>query len=83
MAMNHECQIKQWLAGDEGRMQALRLAQQCGLPDWCLAAGFVRNLVRMLFLTTPSPLTQNDLNRKILIAEFRKKGGCYDGQSWL
>ena len=45
MTMNHECQIKQWLAGDEGRMQALRLAQQCGLPDWCLAAGFVRNLV--------------------------------------
>ncbi len=38
-------QIKRWLSEDPMRMQALLLASGLGLPDWCLAAGFVRNLV--------------------------------------
>lgn len=61
--MNHECQIKQWLADDEGRMQALRLAQQCRLPDWCLAAGFVRNLVwdRLHGKVSATPFNDIDL----------------------
>lgn len=45
LAINRESQIKQWISEDENRMQALRSARQCHLPDWCLAAGFVRNLV--------------------------------------
>lgn len=38
-------QIKDWISQDVMRMQALNAAQQLGLNDWCLAAGFVRNLV--------------------------------------
>lgn len=45
MTMTHESQIKQWISEDEHRMEALRFARQCHLSDWCLAAGFVRNLV--------------------------------------
>ncbi|MEL4279467.1 MULTISPECIES: nucleotidyltransferase family protein [Shewanella] len=41
--------LRTWLSQDRGRMRALELAQQCAqvhsLPQWCLAAGFVRNLV--------------------------------------
>ena len=43
--MEHEIKIKQWLGEDTLRMQALGIAAACNLPDWCLAAGFVRNLV--------------------------------------
>lgn len=45
MTMTHESQIKQWISEDEHRMEALQFARQCHLSDWCLAAGFVRNLV--------------------------------------
>lgn len=38
-------QIIQWIEQDEMRMLALRSAKQLALNDWCLAAGFVRNLV--------------------------------------
>ncbi len=34
-----------WIEEDPMRMLALRTAQQLALNDWCLAAGFVRNLV--------------------------------------
>ncbi|MEJ6519171.1 nucleotidyltransferase family protein [Shewanella bicestrii] len=41
--------LRTWLSQDKHRMRALELAQQCAqvhrLPQWCLAAGFVRNLV--------------------------------------
>ncbi|MEL4246859.1 nucleotidyltransferase family protein [Shewanella xiamenensis] len=41
--------LSTWLSQDKHRMRALELAQQCAqvhsLPQWCLAAGFVRNLV--------------------------------------
>ncbi|MCH1928903.1 nucleotidyltransferase family protein [Shewanella sp. A25] len=38
-----------WITQDRARMQALEWAYQCvklySMPQWCLAAGFVRNLV--------------------------------------
>ena len=37
--------VKDWLIQDEGRSTAIALAADLGLKDWCLAAGFVRNLV--------------------------------------
>ncbi|MFV0594158.1 nucleotidyltransferase family protein [Shewanella sp.] len=41
--------LRTWLSQDKLRMRALELAQQCAqvyaIPQWCLAAGFVRNLV--------------------------------------
>jgi len=43
--MNQQQQIIEWLQQDEVRMQALRCARRLGLKQWCLAAGFVRNLV--------------------------------------
>lgn len=45
------------------RMRALRLARALDLPDWCLAAGFVRNLVwdRLHGHTKPTPLDDIDL----------------------
>ena len=38
-------QIGEWVRADVWRMEALRQARSLCLPDWCLAAGFVRNLV--------------------------------------
>lgn len=42
-------QIIQWILQDQKRMDMLLLAARCceryDLTDWCLAAGFVRNLV--------------------------------------
>lgn len=43
--MNYETQIKNWMASDLERMEALAIAATLELPDWCLAAGFVRNMV--------------------------------------
>jgi hypothetical protein len=43
--MNYESQIKEWLLGDEERVRALEVAASLDLKDWCLAAGFVRNLI--------------------------------------
>lgn len=37
--------IREWITGDPMRMRALRLARELDLPDWYIAAGFVRNLV--------------------------------------
>lgn len=34
-----------WIHSDKYRMGALKAARNLNLPDWCLAAGFVRNLV--------------------------------------
>lgn len=42
-------QLLEWIAQDCERVRALELALQCArihsMPQWCLAAGFVRNLV--------------------------------------
>lgn len=61
--MNPELRIKHWLADDEKRMQALWLAASCQLPDWCLAAGFVRNLAwdQLHGYAKPTPLHDLDL----------------------
>tara|TARA_R100001039_G_scaffold14252_1_gene8039 strand:+ start:2169 stop:2738 length:570 start_codon:yes stop_codon:yes gene_type:complete len=42
--MDNSAQIKKWISEDAMRMQALVIASSLGLSDWCLAAGFVRNL---------------------------------------
>ncbi|WP_280569620.1 nucleotidyltransferase family protein [Chromohalobacter sp. 296-RDG] len=42
--MTYESQIKGWLVRDPMRMEALAIASEQKLPEWCIAAGFVRNL---------------------------------------
>lgn len=42
---SHTKTITLWIALDAWRTEALAIAADMGLPDWCLAAGFVRNLV--------------------------------------
>ncbi|WP_084091538.1 nucleotidyltransferase family protein [Andreprevotia lacus] len=37
-------QLASWLRSDTHRWAALQHAAALGLPDWCIAAGFVRNL---------------------------------------
>jgi hypothetical protein len=61
--VNAELTIKQWLANDQKRMQALNIAASCNLPDWWLAAGFVRNLVwdQLHGYAQPTPLNDLDL----------------------
>lgn len=43
--MDQQRQIIEWLHQDSQRMAALRTVRRLGLNDWCLGAGFVRNLV--------------------------------------
>jgi hypothetical protein len=43
--MTYELKVKQWLKEDNDRMDALVAAAELKLTDWCLSAGFVRNLV--------------------------------------
>ena len=43
--MGNSALIKKWISEDPLRMQALSIASALGVSDWCLAAGFVRNLV--------------------------------------
>lgn len=61
--MNQQQQIIQWLYADSYRMQALSIAQELGLNQWCLAAGFVRNLVwdQLHRHLSPTPLNDIDL----------------------
>ncbi|NHQ85027.1 nucleotidyltransferase family protein [Iodobacter sp. HSC-16F04] len=61
--MHFHQQLTLWLKADPLRCQALRQAAALGLPDWCIAAGFVRNLVwdRLHGFTRPTPLTDIDL----------------------
>lgn len=60
--MNAELILKQWLANDHKRMQALNIAASCNLPDWWLAAGFVRNLVWDQLHGYAQPTALNDLD---------------------
>lgn len=55
--------IISWIEQDPMRMLALRTAQELGLNDWCLAAGFVRNLVwdRLHDLAETTPLNDIDV----------------------
>jgi uncharacterized protein len=59
----HEELIRAWMAQDPMRMRALHLARELDLPDWCLAAGFVRNLVwdKLHGFEIPTPLDDIDL----------------------
>lgn len=59
----HEELICEWLTQDPMRMRALHLARELRLPDWCIAAGFVRNLVwdRLHGFDIPTPLDDIDL----------------------
>lgn len=43
--MDYEKQIIKWIEEDPMRMAALEVAASLQLNDWCLAAGFVRNMV--------------------------------------
>ncbi|STQ89142.1 nucleotidyltransferase family protein [Iodobacter fluviatilis] len=56
-------QLTLWLKADPVRCQALRQAADLELPDWCIAAGFVRNLVwdRLHDYAEPTPLADIDL----------------------
>lgn len=60
--MNADLTLKQWLANDQKRMQALNIAASYNLPDWCLAAGFVRNLVWDQLHGYPRSTPLNDLD---------------------
>jgi len=42
--MDFEATLRQWITEDQERMAMLEMAAEQGLSDWCLAAGFVRNL---------------------------------------
>ncbi len=55
--------IIDWVQADPYRMQALDQAAALGLNDWCLAAGFLRNLVwdRLHDYPVPTPLNDLDL----------------------
>lgn len=43
--MDFEARIKDWIRNDPERMGALETASDLELKDWCIAAGFVRNMV--------------------------------------
>lgn len=56
-------QIIKWIKQDPLRCEALEAASRLCLPDWCLAAGFVRNLVwdKMHGFGDLTPLNDIDL----------------------
>ncbi len=43
--MNYKQRIVELVKSDECRMRALRAVETLDLPDWLIAAGFVRNLI--------------------------------------
>lgn len=61
--MNLELQITNWLKEDDVRMKALHIAEQMRLNDWCIGAGFIRNLVwdKLHNYSYPTPLNDIDL----------------------
>ncbi|CAI0923469.1 nucleotidyltransferase family protein [Serratia liquefaciens] len=61
--MSLQQKIIQWLQQDNERMMALRTARRLGLNDWCLGAGFVRNLVwdQRHGYAMPTPLNDIDV----------------------
>lgn len=67
LVASYHWQIVQWLLGDQKRMDILFVAAdyclQKEIPDWCLAAGFVRNLVwdELHHFKTPTALNDVDL----------------------
>ena len=61
--MDREQQIISWLEQDDMRMEALRIAGSLQLNDWCIAAGFVRNMIwdKLHHYSFPTPLNDLDL----------------------
>lgn len=61
--MEPERAITEWLRSDPARMAVLRLASTLNLDGWCIAAGFVRNLVwdKLHGKCQPTPLNDIDL----------------------
>ena len=61
--MTRQQKIIHWLQQDSERMTILRTARRLGLNDWCLGAGFVRNLVwdRLHDYAIPTPLNDIDV----------------------
>jgi hypothetical protein len=62
--MNFENLIKDWIKKDLERMGALQTASTLQLNDWCIAAGFVRNMV------------WDKLHKK----ESKRNNGCHNGK---
>lgn len=60
--MDHEALIKQWVMSDPARVEALTIAAAQKLPGWCLAAGFVRNLVWDKLHNFSSSTALNDID---------------------
>ncbi|WP_339898392.1 nucleotidyltransferase family protein [uncultured Gilvimarinus sp.] len=60
--LEYEQRLKGWLWDDAYRMALLTAAAELALPDWCLAAGFVRNLVwdKLHHYTQATPLNDID-----------------------
>ncbi|GHB32184.1 nucleotidyltransferase family protein [Salinicola rhizosphaerae] len=58
-----EARLLGWVREDAERMTRLRQARELALPQWALAAGFVRNLVwdRLHAHDVPTPLNDIDL----------------------
>ncbi|WP_119394788.1 nucleotidyltransferase family protein [Salinibius halmophilus] len=54
-------QIVDWIKADPQRMLALEQAATLNLPDWCIAAGFVRNLVWDKLYGVSTPLNDIDV----------------------
>ena len=61
--LNAKEHIIHWLKEEPYHWQALQVASKLNLKDWCLAAGFVRNLVwdKLHNYTSISPLNDIDL----------------------
>ncbi|AEF54392.1 nucleotidyltransferase family protein [Marinomonas posidonica] len=61
--MTHDDQVKKWIEADKERMAALRIAASLKLDDWCLSAGFVRNLIwdKLHDKAVSTPLNDIDL----------------------
>lgn len=59
----HVDTLRKWVRDDPLRMRALEAAACLRLPDWCIAAGFMRNLVwdKLHRFARATPLTDIDL----------------------
>ncbi|MCG7407578.1 nucleotidyltransferase family protein [Paenibacillus sp. ACRRX] len=58
-----EQRILAWIAEDEIRMSELQAVREMNLPDWCIGAGYVRNLVwdKLHRYAEPTPLNDVDV----------------------
>jgi len=59
--MNYEHRIKKLIEADELRMRALHAVKALELPDWLIAAGFVRNLVWSSLYANTSKIVDIDV----------------------